>query len=137
MQDLIRIDWKGKPIREVRDRGLWSLETAQSEDYYRITDTLQDEVWHIGVKYRCMFDNTIEEPGTGSAWEVIVDLGDVATPGKDGIDGVDGKDAVAPIIIDDFWAFWNHETQVYDKSEFSSIGDDGHSPEIRDGYWWE
>ena len=80
VQDLIRIDWKGKPIREVRDRGVWELAIAESEDYYRLTATLQDEVWHLGVKYRCMFDNTIEEPGTGSNWEVIVDLSEVVPP---------------------------------------------------------
>ena len=56
---------------------------------------------------------------------------------KDGIDGKDGKDAVAPIIINGNWAFWDSELNEFVESEFSAIGDDGHSPEIRDGYWWE
>ena len=49
----------------------------------------------------------------------------------------EGKDAIAPIIIDGFWAFWDDDTKTFIKSTFSAIGDDGHSPEIRDGYWWE
>lgn len=96
VQDLIRIDWEGKPIRDVRDRGVWKLVVAESENPYRITSTLQDEVWHTGVKYRCMFDKTIQEPGTGSNWEVIVDLSDIIEPGKDGVD------SITPIIIDDY-----------------------------------
>ena len=57
--------------------------------------------------------------------------------GDTGDKGEDGKDAIAPIIIDGFWAFWDSELNEFVESEFSAIGDDGHSPEIRDGYWWE
>lgn len=48
---------------------------------------------------------------------------------------IKGEDAVAPIIVDDYWAFWNGTEFV--KSEFVAVGDDGHSPYIKDGIWWE
>lgn len=50
-----------------------------------------------------------------------------------------GENSVAPVIIDGFWAFWNSELQEFVKSEFSAIGDDGHSPYINTttGTWWE
>ena len=79
---------------------------------------------------------------TGTWWEWNPEIGEfkdtfIKAEGEDGKDGVDGEDAVAPIIIDGFWAFWNKETETFIPSEFSAIGDDGHVPEIRDGYWYE
>lgn len=54
-------------------------------------------------------------------------------------DGEDGKDAVAPIIINGHWAFWDEAIQDYVESAFLAIGDDGHSPYVDEntGTWWE
>ena len=52
-------------------------------------------------------------------------------------DGVKGEDAVPPIIVNGFWAFWDYSLQDYVTSEFSATGDDGHSPYILNDYWWE
>ena len=59
-----------------------------------------------------------------------------------------GEDSIQPIITEDgFWAFWNpkkwnKETKQYgafEKSTFSAIGDDGHSPyiDVLTETWWE
>lgn len=50
-----------------------------------------------------------------------------------------GQDAVAPIIINGHWAFWDETIQDYVESAFSAIGDDGHSPYVdgNTGTWWE
>lgn len=60
------------------------------------------------------------------------------TKGKMGDPGEPGVDAVAPIIIDGFWAFWDEDTQTFIKSSFSAIGDDGHSPYVgANGNWYQ
>jgi len=52
-------------------------------------------------------------------------------------DGAKGEDAVPPIIVNGFWAFWDYSLQDYVTSEFPATGDDGHSPYILNEYWWE
>lgn len=55
VQDIIRIDYKGKPISEIVDRGAWRADTAYycealnpATGVYEISD-----VWYNGCKYRC------------------------------------------------------------------------------------
>ena len=50
-----------------------------------------------------------------------------------------GENSIAPEIINGNWAFWDSELQEFVESEFSAIGDDGHSPYVDDvtGTWWE
>ena len=58
-QDAIRVDYKGKPIKEYRDRDVWSAEIAASvTDFYVSNKTLQDEVWYKAEKYRCLSNAT-------------------------------------------------------------------------------
>ena len=66
VQDIIRIDYKGKPISEVIDRGLWAAgatyycEALNPETgIYEISD-----VWYMGCKWRCAKTGT----NTAPAW---------------------------------------------------------------------
>lgn len=66
VQDIIRIDYKGKPISEVIDRGPWAAGAAYycealnpETGIYEISD-----VWYMGCKWRCA--NT--GPTTAPAW---------------------------------------------------------------------
>lgn len=59
--------------RLIRDRGAWSLETAQSDNPYRYTDILQDDVWRPWGRYRCIVDKTTQEPKFGSTDWIKID----------------------------------------------------------------
>lgn len=74
VQDIIRIDYQGKPICEVRDRGQWvasgkyyseavNPETGQ----YEISD-----VWYMGCKWRCMKTGTTTAPAWNNTdWAMV------------------------------------------------------------------
>ena len=72
VSDIIEIDYQGAPIRKVRDRGIWSFETAISEEPYEYTETLQDEVWVGWSRYRCIVDKPTGEPSRQSSEWVLV-----------------------------------------------------------------
>ena len=66
VQDIIRIDYKGKPISEVIDRGPWAAGAAYycealnpETGIYEISD-----VWYMGCKWRCAKTGT----NTAPAW---------------------------------------------------------------------
>ncbi|MCC8187957.1 MAG: hypothetical protein LIP08_10790 [Bacteroides sp.] len=62
VQDLHRINYEGKAIQEIEERGVWSWETAHSDTPYRCTATLAHDVWHRSCRYRCIVDKTRQEP---------------------------------------------------------------------------
>ena len=69
VQDIIRIDYKGKPISEVIDRGPWAAGAAYycealnpETGIYEISD-----VWYMGCKWRCAKTGTTTAP----AWNNI------------------------------------------------------------------
>ena len=72
--DIIKIDWQGKPICEIVDRGQWSpyenyYFEAQNPDtgIYEISD-----VWYEGCKYRCCANLTTYAPGWNvTDWAMI------------------------------------------------------------------
>lgn len=66
IQDLIRIDYQGNAVKDVRDRGTWSIDVAQSENPYRSTTTMQDDVWQPYGRFRCIVDKTLQVPGFGA-----------------------------------------------------------------------
>jgi hypothetical protein len=72
VSDIIEIDYLGAPIRKIRDRGIWSFETAISEEPYEYTETLQDEVWVGWSRYRCIVDKPTGEPSRQSSEWVLV-----------------------------------------------------------------
>lgn len=64
VQDIIRIDYQGKPIAEVVDRGQWAAGTAyyagdlnEETGVYEISD-----VWYSGCKWRCAKTGTTTAP---------------------------------------------------------------------------
>ena len=73
-QDIIRIDYKGKPISEVIDRGPWAAgaayycETLNPETgIYEISD-----VWYMGCKWRCAKTGTTTAPAWNNTdWAMV------------------------------------------------------------------
>ena len=69
-QDVMKLDYKGMPVRSENFRGFWSLEIAESEketdpsrrNPYRSTKTSYDTVSHVGCEWMCIKDKTTEEP---------------------------------------------------------------------------
>ena len=68
IQDLIRIDYTGKPIFEIVDRALWNAADATNKPYLfeSFNDTTKmyetHDVWHESCKYRCIASHTSQEP---------------------------------------------------------------------------
>ena len=68
VQDIIRVDYQGVPVRQVNDRGPWSSGTT----YYNNDTQGTDDVWHLGCRWRCFSSSTTEEPSwTSAAWYMI------------------------------------------------------------------
>lgn len=72
IQDILRVDYKGRPIKEEVFRGNWSSTVAASEEPYRNTSTEVHVVYYLGCKWMCLSDNTLLEPKWNStAWALI------------------------------------------------------------------
>lgn len=79
VQDLIMLDYQGKPIRQERYRGHWSAEVATTNPY-QSSATAYDTVTHNGSLWQCMMSGTKAEPKEGIAdWLIKVAKGDDAT----------------------------------------------------------
>ena len=61
IQDLLRIDYQGTPVRSENNRGPWSSEDAVNNPY-QSTDTVYDAVYYIGCKWMCLVTGTLQEP---------------------------------------------------------------------------
>lgn len=74
VQDIIRIDYQGKPIAEVVDRGQWAAGTAyyagdlnEETGVYEISD-----VWYSGCKWRCAKTGTTAAPAWNNTdWAMV------------------------------------------------------------------
>ena len=74
VQDIIRIDYKGKPISEVIDRGPWAAGAAYycealnpETGIYEISD-----VWYMGCKWRCAKTETTTAPAWNNTdWAMV------------------------------------------------------------------
>ena len=74
VQDIIRIDYQGKPIAEVVDRGQWVAGTAyyagdlnEETGVYEISD-----VWYSGCKWRCAKTGTTTAPAWNNTdWAMV------------------------------------------------------------------
>lgn len=79
IQDLLRIDYQGKPLMEVVDRGNWSTEDASGDNPYLYeaynSQTMRyenHEVWHNSIKWKCLRSNTTQIPRWNSSdWEAL------------------------------------------------------------------
>lgn len=79
VQNLLQIDYAGRPIRQEIYRGHWSAETAKN-DPYQSSLTSYDTVTHNGSLWQCMMSDTKAEPKEGIAdWLIKVAKGDDAT----------------------------------------------------------
>ncbi len=68
VQDIIRVDYQGVPIRTVNDRGPW----RSGEEYYNNNEKGTDDVWHLGCRWRCFSHSTTDEPSwTSASWYMI------------------------------------------------------------------
>lgn len=74
VQDIIRIDYKGKPISEIIDRGAWDANAAYycealnpTTGNYEISD-----VWYMGCKWRCAKTGTTTAPAWNNTdWAMV------------------------------------------------------------------
>ena len=67
-----QIDYQGNPIYTTRDRGVWSLAVAQSDNPYRNGDRTIDTVYYLGCKWKCLEDKTTKPPTYSStAWAFV------------------------------------------------------------------
>ena len=74
VQDIIRIDYKGKPVSEVIDRGPWAAGAAYycealnpETGIYEISD-----VWYMGCKWRCAKTGTTTAPAWNNTdWAMV------------------------------------------------------------------
>lgn len=79
VQNLLQIDYAGRPIPQEVYRGDWNKTTAVNEPYRR-TDNIYDTVTHNGSLWICMFNETTEEPKENIAeWQKKVSKGDDST----------------------------------------------------------
>lgn len=74
VEDIIRIDYQGKPVSEIVDRGPWSA----TDDYY--CEALNpntgryeiSDVWYNGCKYRCAKTGTTTAPAWNNTdWAMV------------------------------------------------------------------
>lgn len=71
IQDLLRIDYQGIPVRSENNRGKWSAEESVSNPY-QSTQEVYDAVYHYGCKWMCLITGTTEEPQYESTgWAMI------------------------------------------------------------------
>lgn len=71
LQDILRIDYQGTPIRNENNRGKWSASEAVSDPYKSEKETY-DAVYHYGCKWMCLVTGTTDEPQYGFAsWAMV------------------------------------------------------------------
>nr|DAH43426.1 MAG TPA: tail protein [Caudoviricetes sp.] len=67
-----QIDYQGNIIYTTRDRGVWSLSVAQSDNPYRNGDRTIDTVYYLGCKWKCLEDKTTKPPiYSSTAWAFV------------------------------------------------------------------
>ena len=74
VQDIIRVDYQGKPQAEIIDRGQWmSGGSYYAADLNPTTGTYEtSDVWHYGCRYRCARTGTTVEPAYGvTDWAMV------------------------------------------------------------------
>lgn len=72
VEDLIRVDYNGVPIITVVNKGPWKAGEVYNDGSK--PPYIQHDVYHEGVIWRCIIDETIEEPKfNSSAWAVMSD----------------------------------------------------------------
>lgn len=75
VQDIIRIDYQGKPVVEIVDRGPWTEGAAYyCEALNPATGRYEtSDVWHNGCRYRCALTGVARPPAWSAAGWVMVE----------------------------------------------------------------
>lgn len=114
----------GKLNQQWRDRGPWSLETAQSDPYrndYEVVDGQKnyfvDYVWHYGVKWRCLKTGTLEEPQYGATDWLMVEGSDEYTIRFTDVDGFPIRQIFrfSDVNIDVYAQVWHNNENITSK----------------------
>lgn len=74
VQDMIRMDYQGKPISTIADRGLWEEGGAYySGDVNPVTGEYEiSDVWYMGCKWRCAKTGTATAPAWNNTdWAMV------------------------------------------------------------------
>lgn len=102
VQDIIRMDYQGKPKSEIVDRGAW----VEGGKYYcdsRNPDTQlyeTSDVWHYGCRWRCAKTGTAQEPKWNSTdWGMIEGNPDFSVTFADVDNVVDPDGFLIPLTI--------------------------------------
>lgn len=77
-ENFLQFDHLGTPIKRENNRGAWSKTIAESEnadERYKNTPNYYDTVTHEGQYWKCIDNDTTEEPGTGAGWLLLVASG--------------------------------------------------------------
>jgi hypothetical protein len=61
IQDLLRVDYQGTPVRSENNRGPWSAEDTVNNPY-QSTQEVYDTVYHVGCKWMCLVTGTTQAP---------------------------------------------------------------------------
>ncbi len=69
---------EGTPVPTIVDRGQWDPSATYSKN---------DDVWYANGRWRCLMDNTTEEPTTESEDWLLLEEGIKGDPGINGLDG--------------------------------------------------
>ncbi|MCF0255388.1 MAG: hypothetical protein HUK10_03745 [Bacteroides heparinolyticus] len=71
IQDILRIDYQGNPVRSENNRGKWNAQEAVSNPY-KSSQEVYDAVYHYGCKWMCLVNGTTKEPKYSSSdWAMI------------------------------------------------------------------
>ena len=71
IQDILRIDYQGNPVRNENNRGKWDMQEAVNNPY-KSSQEAYDAVYHYGCKWMCLVSGTTNEPKYASPdWAMI------------------------------------------------------------------
>lgn len=71
IQDILRIDYQGNPVRSENNRGKWNEQEAVNNPYASSQEAY-DAVYHYGCKWMCLVSGTTNEPKYASPdWAMI------------------------------------------------------------------
>jgi hypothetical protein len=76
-QSIIKVNYKGEPVAEIKDAGVWTQENADAGMYHNnsINDDGEYEItdaWLNGCRWRCMKDKTTNPPAWNSTdWAFV------------------------------------------------------------------
>jgi hypothetical protein len=72
--DVIRIDYQGKPMSEIVDRGIWLADADYYHESINPTTGIYEisDVWYMGCRYRCQVSGTKVRPAWNTTdWAMV------------------------------------------------------------------